>query len=157
MYKSKQKETLNSVVFMWISFAFAILAILMMFVPCLSINAVPHSAQEIFFQGPIGDEAGIWPSFIGYMLIAVGALFTGITGLPFFQPNKGKEMLFILGSAACFVAGIILVMLMKVEYCSLNDKMATINSYHLLAGPYLTLAFAAISTICNVFVAKLDW
>lgn len=145
-----KKTQLSSTVFMWITFGLGIVGILMMFVPCVYIDAKPTSATNIFFS--VGNEVGAWPSFIGYMLLVAGTLATGFVALPMFQPSRKLEMILLVSATASIIVGTILVMLMGVFYSSFNGKFAA-----LLAGPYITLGLSVCSIAANVYAIRLDW
>lgn len=149
-----KKTQLSSVVFMWITFALGIVGILMMFVPCLYINAVPTAASSIFF--PVGTRGGAWPSFIGYLLIGLGSLLTAFVALPFFQPSRGLEMKLLFTATGLIFVGAILVMLLKVFYAAANS-WSTYPLYTLLAGPYITMGLSVFAIASNIYAIKLDW
>lgn len=149
-----KKTQLSSTVFMWITLGLGIVGILMMFVPCLNINATPRTAASIFFSE--GTRNGVWPTFIGYMFILIGALLTGFVALPMFQPSRQKEMILLFTATGLIVIGTVLVMLIGVFYDLFNNNNP-LNIYTVLAGPYITLGFSVFATASNVMAIKLDW
>ena len=145
------KDKLDSVVYMWISFGLIFLATLMMFVPTFVAQSQPYNIVTSFEFA--------WPSFIGYMLILVGGLATGVLALPTVQPSYGGEKLVLLISSVLEVIGVTLVMLAVVWWCLLNYGNAdyvTHSGYYLHAGSYITASLSALAIACNVRALILD-
>ena len=90
---SKFKDNVSSKVFMWIGFGLAVLAVLMMFVPGLEHFQVLATKDRFWnITGAThGFENGIWPVFVGYMLVLVGALILLVLALPFVNPQGKTE------------------------------------------------------------------
>lgn len=153
----KQKVELSSEVFMWIAFGFGILSILMMFTPCLSIPGKSYSFANIFFVGDTINSVGVWPVFIGYMLIAVGILATGFMALPFIRPSRKTEMIVLLGSIVLFIVAALLIILANLEYVGLNHITKDSGGYNILGGAIASFIFIILSAACNALAAKLDW
>lgn len=148
-------KKLSSVFYMWIGFAAGILAVLMMFLPCLAFNSgnTIVSAKDLFWGE--GTAGGAWPAFVGYMLILFGSLITGILALPFIQPTVKAEKIVLISSAICLLAGAVLVGLIKVEYFANNGYYRYFSYY--AAGYFITLSLAAITFICDIIALMLDW
>jgi len=151
-------ERFDSVVFMWISFALVVIAVLMMFVPLYSIEGQVLSATVNggFFGNAL--HQGAWPSFIGYMLILAGGIITAILGLPFSQPSYEGEKLILIIASALECLGIALVMTCVVWYCLLNGQpeLITHSGYYVQAGSYITSGLALLAIVCNVRAILLD-
>ena len=151
-------DRFDSVVFMWISFALVVIAVLMMFVPLYSAEGQIFSATHNggFFGNAL--HQGAWPSFIGYMLILVGGIMTAVLGLPMSQPSyEGEKLTLIIASALEFL-GIALVMTCVVWYCLINGQpeLITHSGYTVLAGSYITSGLTVLAILCNVRAILLD-
>ena len=146
----------DSVIMMWISFALAIIAVLMMFVPVYKIEGQVYNAINGFFGST--TENGSWPTFVGYMLILVGALLVGFLALPFFEPSYGAEKLLLIVASILELVGIALVMCAVIWWCLLNGKaeLITHKNYIPLAGAYITGGLSLLSIFSNFYAIKLD-
>lgn len=152
------KDKLDSVVYMWISFGLIVVAVLMMFVPLYTAEGVVFSATHNggFFGNALHE--GAWPSFIGYMLILVGGLITGVLALPFVEPSyEGEKLVLVVASILEFI-GAALVMTCVVWYCLLNGQpeLITHSGYYIQAGSYITMSFSVLAIACNVRAIILD-
>ena len=151
-----KNNKLDSVVFMWIGFALAILAVLMMFVPVYKIEGQIYNAVNGFFGSY--TEVGSWPTFVGYMLILVGGLLTAYVALPFFEPSYSGEKLLLIIASVLEAVGIALVMCAVVWYCLLNGQpeLITHSGYYPLAGAYITGSLSLLAIACNAYALHLD-
>ncbi len=147
-------KKLSSVFYMLFGFGFAVLAVMMMFVPMASLSngSILSAAQMFWGKGVYG---GAWPAFVGYMLILAGGLTMGIMALPFIQPSTKTEKIVLISAGATILAGMALVGLIFVEYSANNGYYKTLDYFH--AGYYLTLAFSAIAVAADVIALVLDW
>ena len=152
------KDRLDSVVYMWISFGLILIAVLVMFVPLYAAEGQVFSATNNggFFGNAVHE--GAWPSFIGYMLILVGGLATGVLALPMIEPSYQLEKLVLIIASALEFLGVGLVMTSVVWYCILNGQpeLITHSGYYLMAGSYITLSFATLAICCNARAIFLD-
>lgn len=153
-----KNNRLSSVVFMWIGFASAIIATLMMFVPLYSIGGQIHTV--IVNGGFFGNvsENGAWPTFIGFMLILIGGLLTGFLALPSIQPTYSFEKLLLIISSILEIVGIVLVMCCVIWWCLLNGQPSLIShyGYYPKAGSYVASGLALVTVACNLYAIKLD-
>lgn len=156
---SKVKDSLSSVVFMWIGVGLAIIATLMMFVPGIQGGSIASSAA--IFWGPVtagvysqAVNVGAWPAFVGYMLILLGGLILAVLALPFVQPSAKAEKITCIVSGICLLAGAVLVFLTTTIFVSLNGLDAKL--YTQLAGPYIAGSLALLALGCDVAVIILD-
>ena len=148
-------KRLSSVFYMWIGLGLGVLAVFMMFVPFVSYDGGTTLAARHLFWG-LGQSGGAWPAFVGYMLILVGALMTGVMALPFIQPSIKAEKIVLISSAALILVGVILVGLITVEY-SLAGGMFYSHVDYFLPGFYLTIVFSAGAIAMDVIALVLDW
>ena len=152
------REKFDSVVYMWISFGLIVVAVLMMFVPLYTAEGVVFSATHNggFFGNALHE--GAWPSFIGYMLILVGGIITGVLALPFIQPSYQGEKLVLIAASAIECIGIALVMTCVVWYCLLNGhpELITHAGYTVHAGSYITTGLTILAVACNTRAILLD-
>ena len=145
---------LSSVFYMLFGLGFAVLAVLMMFVPMASLsNGYIVSGAQMFWGK--GVNGGAWPAFVGYMLILVGGLTMGVMALPFIQPSTKTEKIVLISAGAAIFIGAVLVGLIFVEYSANNGYYKNLDYFH--AGYYLTLAFSAIALASDVVALVLDW
>ena len=159
---SKFKDNMSSVVFMWIGFGLAVVAVLMMFVPGIEYLHISAS-KDIFFNVAGGDTHanlhGAWPVFMGYMLLVLGGLILAVLGLPFINKDGGKaEKIALLSAGIALLAGTVLVFLTKVIYVGIqgNDLVGSKDAYTQLAGPYVAGALGALAFICDGVAFYLD-
>ena len=154
---SKFKDNVSSKVFMWIGFGLAVLAVLMMFVPGLEHFQV-LATKDRFWNvtgATHGFENGIWPVFVGYMLVLVGALILLVLALPFVNPQGKTELIALLVAAICLLAGAVLIYLTRIFYVTLNPKIDGMVVTQ-LAGPYLGGSFAVLAFACDGVAFYLD-
>ena len=147
-------KRLSSVFYMWVGLGFGLLAVIMMFVPVASLSGGYIVAAKDLFWGD-GVNGGAWPSFVGFMLIFVGALAMGVMALPMIQPSTSTEKIVLISSGAAILVGGILVGLIYVFYHANNGFYSFLDSYH--AGYFLALSFAAIAIVADVMALVLDW
>ena len=148
-------KNLSSVFYMLIGFGFAVLAVLMMFVPIASLSGgFIYSAEKMFWGA--GVYGGAWPAFVGYMLILVGGLGMAVLALPFIQPTIKAEKIVLISCGALILIGAVLVALIYVEYKAFNGYQSNHLDYF-AAGYYLTLAFSAIAVGADITALVLDW
>ncbi len=154
---SKIKNKLNSVVFMWIGFAIGILAVLMMFAPGLKALGSVYSSSDLFWGNKPGLAIGVWPVFVGYMLILIGSLIMAIVAMPFVRINiKCEASLLIISTIILFI-GAALVYCLKPLLLSMNDYNYDMwVNYVQYPGPYLAGSFAILSGICSIIALKFD-
>ena len=148
-------KKLSSVFYMWFGLGLGVLAVLMMFVPFASYDSGTTIAARHLFWG-VGQSGGAWPAFVGYMLILLGALMTGLLALPFIQPTIKAEKIVLISSIALILVGVILVGLITVEYSLLGGTFYS-NLDYFLAGFYLTIFFSLGAIAMNVIALVLDW
>lgn len=148
-------KNLSSVFYMWIGLGLGLLSVLMMFVPfAVYDGGTIIAARHMFWS--LGESGGAWPAFVGYMLILVGALMTGVMALPFIQPTIKAEKIVLISSAIAIFVGAILVGLVTVEYPLLGGTFyAHLDYFH--AGFYLTMIFAIGAIAMDVIALVLDW
>ena len=139
---------------MWVGLGFGLLAVFMMFVPVASLaGGYIVSAKELFWSD--GLSGGAWPSFVGYMLILVGALMMGVMALPMVQPSTQTEKIVLISAGALIIIGGALVCLIYVFYSANNGFYSYLDSYK--AGYFLTLSFAAVAIAADAIALALDW
>jgi len=153
------KDKLDSVVFMWISFGLVILAVLMMFVPLFVAQGQTYNVVSGCFNSASGAYKGAWPTFVGFMLILVGGLMTGVLALPSIQPSYTGEKLVLVLASVLEVLGATLIMTSLLWWCLLNyDNLdyVTHSGYYLQAGSYIAMIFSVLAVSCNVRALLLD-
>jgi len=163
MMQKKQTlaDKLSSVVFFWIAFGVACLAILGMFLPALDLShvyfgqrGIVNSTVLFFIQGPDRvDGAGAF-IFVGYMLAVVGAIITMILALPITRASIKTEKTWIIVSCICFIVGGLLILFTKpifFGWCGI--PLNQLSSY---AGPYIAGTLALIAAALDIIGLKLD-
>ena len=154
-------ETLSSVWYMGFAFLFGLIAMLMMFAPAFYNTCVgfrPYAATEVFFDAAGGLVKGAWPAFLGYMLVTLGFVATGIIALPIIRPSAKLEKVILIGSVICEFAGLILVSLILVEYNGFNNVASEIAAKSYLKGGTISFIVFDILTMCSTAMAALlDW
>ena len=147
-------KKLSSVFYMWVGLGLGVLAVLMMFIPFASYDGGFTLSASGMFWG-MGSYGGAWPSFVGYMLILVGALSMGVMALPFIQPTIKAEKIVLISSAAAILVGVILVGLTSVWYSAFNGAYDHLDYF--LPGFYLTLFFSLGAIAMDAMALWLDW
>lgn len=151
------KKEISSVSLMWISVLFGVLATLMMFVPSLSmINGKIYNSSQIFFNSLDGFTKGVWPTFIGYMLILVSVIEVIIIAIPSVEISIKAEKIILISATVLSLLGSIIIMLTQLWFALTNDMIDSFNKLTTLPGPYLTLLFSLISGGLNIFALKKD-
>ena len=152
------RNKLSSVFYLWFAFGLGLLAVLMMFVPTLT-NEFGDitSAKALFF--PSYGPKGVWPTFVGFMLILAAALASGIIALPFVQPSAKVEKIVLISSIAALVIGAISIGLISVFYGAFNnfDVGFELESFKFYPGYFLALAFSVAAAVMDFIAVKLDW
>ncbi|HKM10088.1 MAG TPA: hypothetical protein VJY86_00555 [Bacilli bacterium] len=154
-------KKLSSVFYMWFGFGSAIVSVLAMFLPFITMDSGIKPATFFFFDGPGGLTLGAWPAFIGFMLILLAGLALGVMGLPFFVPTAKVEKIVLISSLVSLVIGLALVASIGALYVYLNTEYIAHPSspiiiyYH--AGYYISLLGAALAAVANFIALKLDW
>lgn len=160
MAKTKKPTQLSSAVFLWIAFGLGVIAVLMMFVPLASVGGDPLNCTKLFFdQGAsIARSRGAWPAFIGFMLILLATLISGLVAFPTFQPSIQLEKALLVISTILFLVGTALEMLVVVWWCLINEcpDCITKPGYHLYPGSYIAGVFSIIAAGLNIGALKLD-
>lgn len=152
------RNKLSSVFFMWFAFGLGLLAVLGMSLPTMTSDGGDFHRAVAFFWD-IGDEKGAWPAFVGYMLILLAALASGVVALPFVQISEKVEKIVLISSIAAFAIGTLAVGLLQVEYAAFNDFRVgfELSDIKYLAGWYITVISGIIATGMDVVALKLDW
>lgn len=155
---AKFKKVITSETMMLIGFLFAVLAISMMFVPAID-GKIINSSVDIFFDRPGADiRVGVWPVFVGYMLITLGGIILLIMALPFVKPTLKLEKAILIITIILLTAGAVLCFITYNLVIIMNNFSSGLqNVYSPLAGPYLAGIFSLISAGCTVWALKLDW
>lgn len=146
-----KESRFDSVFYMWSSFGLAVAATLMMFVPTLVIESQPYNIVSAF--------ENVWPSFIGYMLILLGGIITGVIALPFIQISFKLEKIVLIISTSLYCLGMALVMLCVVWYCLSvygNADYIYHAGYYVQAGGYITAVLTVLAMCSNVRALLLD-
>mgnify|MGYP003292534946 CR=1 FL=1 len=156
------KEKLSSVFYMWVAFACGVLAVLFMFAPVMTNEYTTYvNATQLFWNDSIDytpSVYGAWPSFVGYMLILVGAIASGVVALPIIQPSAKVEKIVLISSIACMVVGLVAVGLLQVIYSGFNSGvMFGIDRLTYLWGWYVTMSLGVIAVAMDCVALKLDW
>lgn len=151
----KLSKIFTSEICMWIASFFAILALIMMFVPAIDGRYV-NSLADIFFNRPGADiSIGIWPSFLGYMLILLALVILIIMALPFVKPTLKIEKIILIFTIIILIIGAILVILSYNLVFWMNTNLIK-QLYAPLAGGYLSGIFALIASGFTIYGLKLD-
>lgn len=154
-----KESKFDSVVFMWFSFGLIVLATLMMFVPTFVAEGQTYNAVSGYFNSASGSYQGAWPSFLGYMLVLLGGLMTGILALPMVRPSYTVEKLVLILASILEVVGVVLIMTAVVWWCLINygnTDYITHSGYNLQAGSYITTVLAFLAVTCNIRALFLD-
>ena len=149
-------KKLSSVWFMWFAFGFGVISVLLMFTPHLHASAGRYSGAQVFFN-TVTMYKGAWPSFVGYMLILVGALALGILALPFVQPSVQQEKIVLISSISALVIGSLLVMLISVWFSIVNNNNSYDVNVYPLAGTFVAGGFALLAATSGAIALKKDW
>lgn len=149
---------LSSVFYMWVAFAFGVIAVLAMFLPTMTKDGGDICRATSFFWN-FADEKGAWPAFAGYMLILVGAIASAVIALPFVQPSVKVEKIVLISSIVAIAVGTIAVGLLQVEYSLFNGNRVGFELSNLtyLVGWYFTVVSGVIAVAADVIALKLDW
>lgn len=151
------KRQVSSVLFMGLSVAAGIIAVLMMFLPAMKMmNGTIYSGASLFWDSSVGDRQGIWITFVAYMLVLASAIATLVVSLPFISLSYRLEKLILGLSIALSLVGAILIGLTQVFYCLQNNCMDRFANYTTLAGPYVAIAFILIQSAMNIVAIELD-
>lgn len=146
---------LNSVWFMAFSVVLGLLSLLMMFVPLFNARGTVYNATTGFFNS--GFTAGAWPAFVGFMLILVTTIAVFVISLPNVQISFKTEKLVLLGGAFLNVIGLVLIMLITVEFNGFNEwRYAFGKDIQLYPGAYLASFFALLAAGCNIVALNYD-
>ena len=148
-------KKLSSVFYMYFGAGSAMLAVLAMFLPCVSVDGTIKQAAACFWNSGAGNIHGAWVSFIGFMLVLLAGLALFVLALPFMQPTAKQEKLLLISSLALFVVGGFLVILLPVFYQSANPVF--VSSVVPYPGLYIFLFLDLITIACNVMALVLDW
>lgn len=148
------KKQLSSVFYMWMGFAFAIIAVLSMFLPFITVDTDTVAIKSFFFNDNAGLVKGAWPCFMGYMFILVGGLAMGVMGLSIIQPSAKVEKIVLISAGALILVGTILALLFKPIYLGLNPESDVGDP---LVGFYFTLVFGAAAVGMDATAIVLDW
>ena len=146
-------KKLSSVFYMWVGLGFGLLAVLMMFVPVAQLAGSIVSSKELFFGNEV--YGGAWPSFVGYMMILIGALMMGIMALPMIQPSAQTEKIVLISAGVLLLVGGVLVGLIHVLYEANGGFAPYLDNY--CAGYFLALSFTGIALAMDVIALVLDW
>jgi len=151
-------KKLNSVWFMWFAFAAGVIAVLMMFAPCVDVGkGYICGANSIFFNsGTAPGSRGAWPAFIGYMLILAGTLAAGVIALPVVKISFKAERCILYTAAVAEVVGIVLAALIGVWYGLLNGRVSSIPSYTLYPGTYIMIVFGLAAAVFSIIAVQYD-
>ena len=148
------KKQLSSVFFMWMGFAFAILAVLSMFLPFMTVDSDIVAIKSFFFNDSAGIVKGAWPCFMGYMFILLGGLAMGVMGLSVIQPSAKVEKIVLISAGALILVGMILALLFKPIYLGLNPESDLGDP---LVGFYFTLFLGLAAIGMDVTAIIFDW
>ncbi|MGM9874132.1 MAG: hypothetical protein ACI31G_04405 [Bacilli bacterium] len=151
------KKSISSVGLMWIGLLFSALAILMMFIPSLSMmNGKIYNASQIFFNSADGFINGSWPTFVGYMLIVVALIEVFIIALPPVEISIKVEKIVLISAVCLTIVGAVIVMLTQLWFSLTNGMIDSFSKLTTLPGPYLTLAFSIVASVLNVLALRKD-
>ncbi len=161
MPETTKKRRVTSVTIMIICIVLLFLAALCMFFPnIITPRGGTPSAADIFWPGSKKaydvNYNGIWPVFIGYMFIFLCGVGTLIIALPVIQITYKLEKILLITFTALEVVGAILVALINVFYCGLNDYMAQLMDTEFYWGAYLAVIFTLVAAGLNIFALYLD-
>ena len=151
-------KRLSSVRFMAFSVVLGLLSLLMMFVPLFKAGGTVYNATTGFFDSGSGIAGtnGAWPAFVGFMLILVSTAAVFIISLPI-KISFGVEKLVLIGGSILDLIGLVLIMLITVEWCGINNWiMSPSNGAWLYPGSYLASFFALLAVCCNVQAYRLE-
>lgn len=151
------KKEINSVGLMWIGILCSALAILMMFVPSISlINGKIYNSSQIFFDSVGKDINGAWPTFVGYMMIVVSLIPVVVIAVPSVNISINVEKIILIGASVVMVVGSVIIMLNQLWFSLINDMIDSFTKLNTLPGPYLTLLFSLLSSGLYIFALKKD-
>lgn len=152
------RKKLSSVFYMWFAFGLGIISVLVMFAPFMTNEYGDVTSANGFFWND-GPTNGAWPVFVGFMLILVSAIASGVIALPFIQISEKLEKIILISSISAFVVGAIMIGLLPVMYSSLNGAKVgfELSDFTLLGGWYVSLITAVAAAVFNVIALKLDW
>ncbi|MCQ2814945.1 MAG: hypothetical protein MJ227_01455 [Bacilli bacterium] len=168
----KKIKDLPSTVFMIIGFVLAALSVLMMFAPALKIGGNNLNAVQLFWNEPLEGvrnrmlddinnlnvQNGAILSFVGYMLIVLGAVIMGVMALPFVQPSARGEKIVLGLAGLSLLAGMIMVFTIGNQFYSVNPDLARFGiSVTLEGGTVVAGIFAILAFGCDAFAMYLDW
>ena len=153
---SKLKDKLSSAVFLWIGAGLVLIAMIMIVVPALDIQGIKNSGELFWNQTGLYD--GVWPMFVGYMLVLVAGLLMAVIAIPTFQPSAGVEKIILIIAGAMLVIGIVLICLFKVMFVAINGWASGYGDVlTLYPGPFIAAALAFLALGCDVTALALDW
>lgn len=152
---SSFKEKLNSVVFLWIGLALAVVTMIMIAVPAIDFQGVKNSAAV--FWDTMGMK-GNWPLFVGYMAILVGGILMGVMALSFVQPSALVEKIILITAGVLLIVGIVLLSSSREIFFALNEIPSSMYKiYDPLPGPYIGAGLAGLALIADGVALALDW
>lgn len=153
---SKLKDKLSSAVFLWIGAGLVLIAMIMIGVPAIEVDGTRNSGQ--IFWDFIPTFKGVWPMFVGYMLVLVAGLLMAVIAIPTFQPSAGVEKIILIIAGAMLVIGIVLICLFKVLFVVMNGWASSYSDVlTLYPGPFIAAALALLALGCDVTALALDW
>lgn len=151
------KRQVSSVLFMWLSVLFGVIAVLLMFAPSLKMmNGTIYSAQALFWDSQVGDRVGVWTTFVGYMLVLVSVIITLVIALPQVSLSYRMEKILLIICIVISLVGAGLIGLNQLFYCLNNNCMDRFSNYTTLVGPYVAIGFILVQCAFDIVAIKLD-
>lgn len=155
-FMSKLKDKISSVVFLWIGAGLAIIAMIMIGVPAIEVDGTKNSGQ--IFWDFVPTFKGVWPMFVGYMLVLVAGLLMAVIAIPTFQPSASVEKIVLIIAGAMLVLGIVLICLFKVVFVAINGWASGYSDVlSLYPGPFIAAGLAFLALGCDITALALDW
>lgn len=145
-------ETLSSVWYMGFAVVFGLIAMFMMFAPNFYFSGKVYSGVETFFPNIFN---GAWPAFLGYMLVTLGFVATGLMALPIVKPSAKVEKVVLIGSIICELVGLFLVAFIMNEYLGFNNFAS--STAYLKGGVISFIVFDSLTICSTLMAAVLDW
>ncbi len=158
MPQQEKKSGPSSVTLMIVSCVFLFLAVLMMFFPNIICHSLPrdvYGAFRLFFNGQAqAGYKGIWPVFVGYMLLLACAILTLFMALPFWHYDYKTERILFITLTAVELFAAVLIGLINVWLLAFNGIPLEQMIMHV--GPYAVMALSVTCACFNIWCIQLD-
>ena len=161
----KYQTQVSSVVFMWFSVVLSLIALLMMFVPQIHYFGRDYAAtyNNLFFNGKISSGSiysiGAWPSFVGYILIAIAVVVIFVLALPTFQPSFETEKIMLFGGIGLNTLGSLLVWFTLIWYAIAQGETNFLGNWdycYMQPGVYIAGSLSLLSALSCFKAYRID-